>query len=454
METYQQYIEMISGRRPHLRRFIHILICAITTLIFKGRKICITIWLVGPSSGGKGEIFRLISQLPVSERELYKSLFHRTDRFTENSFISNRADVRDEESRKKLDLIRKLPDKVLATAELGSFLSGHKDKLQEKFGVLTRVLDGEGLSTDTGAHGTRSVDENIEFIWLGATTELDPRKHEVLSQIGGRVMTLDLDCAEVDEVALIDSIIEGFPEEAESEISRLLALFYNDLFSRFPKSSVPISSITIDRSVGSMIFGLAQVGSSLRSFIPSSEEKHAADENQRVQVEQPYRFARNLQLLGRASAVLRGDTKVNFQDVHSVLTPLVLSSGPSARHKVFKFLLQSTHALDAQKIVKGIRLSKTTVGKALKELSQLELVNVTETSANNFIPVYSAKSHFMELFRSIEECSNDSAFASPPVSKSPLLPTDANFKIRGETMNPFSNGQFQFVDLPIDKELL
>lgn len=59
MIEYKNYLKLLEKLRPTLVPYDHIVVATITTLIFANRRICITLWLIGPSSSGKGEILKL-----------------------------------------------------------------------------------------------------------------------------------------------------------------------------------------------------------------------------------------------------------------------------------------------------------------------------------------------------------------------------------------------------------
>jgi hypothetical protein len=43
--------------------------------------------------------------------------------------------------------------------------SSRDDDLMEILGILTRILDGHGYESDSGAYGHRGYDEDIMFTW-------------------------------------------------------------------------------------------------------------------------------------------------------------------------------------------------------------------------------------------------------------------------------------------------
>src|SRR5262249_49427172 len=58
------------------------------------------------------------------------------------------------------------------------------------FSTITRVLDGQGLQTDSGTHGRRGYTGPHLFAWIGCTTPFDARVWKVMSQLGSRLFFL------------------------------------------------------------------------------------------------------------------------------------------------------------------------------------------------------------------------------------------------------------------------
>ncbi|MDI6847733.1 MAG: hypothetical protein QMD23_06350 [Candidatus Bathyarchaeia archaeon] len=53
----------------------------------------------------------------------------------------------------------RIKDKVLITPDLNTIFGAKAEELSEIFSLLTRVLDGQGLVTDSGVYGTRDTAE-------------------------------------------------------------------------------------------------------------------------------------------------------------------------------------------------------------------------------------------------------------------------------------------------------
>jgi len=101
-------------------------------------------------------------------------LTYTTDCFTAASFVSHATNVRREE-RPSVDLLPRIRYRTVIVRELGSIFGAKDDELIKSLGILTRVLDGEGLETDSGVHGRRGYTGDYLFNLLAGTTPIQPR---------------------------------------------------------------------------------------------------------------------------------------------------------------------------------------------------------------------------------------------------------------------------------------
>lgn len=77
-----------------------------------------------------------------------------TDSFSAKSFVSHSTAVKKSEL-VNVDMLPKIKNKFFLTPELSPTFAKKDDDLIEILGILTRVLDGHGYESDTGAHGHR-----------------------------------------------------------------------------------------------------------------------------------------------------------------------------------------------------------------------------------------------------------------------------------------------------------
>ena len=96
--------------------------------------------LLRPPSAGKSTVISMIGSLPEA---------YALDSFTPKAFVSQMAS-KSEDDLAKIDLLKQIEDKAFLTSELASLFSLRDDQLGEIFGILTRILDGQGFKNSSG----------------------------------------------------------------------------------------------------------------------------------------------------------------------------------------------------------------------------------------------------------------------------------------------------------------
>ena len=76
--------------------------------------------------------------------------------------------------------------------ELAPLFGLRNEDLLENFSILTRVLDGQGLTTDSGVHGHRGHTGDFLFAWIGCTTPIEHRVWKTMGKLGSRFLFLEM----------------------------------------------------------------------------------------------------------------------------------------------------------------------------------------------------------------------------------------------------------------------
>lgn len=97
------------------------------------------------------------------------------------------APQKSEKELEKVDLLPKLKHKVLITPDLSPLFGSQPEKLKENLATLTRVLDGRGLTTESGIHGTRGYSGDYMFTWIAATTPIPYAVWDLFGNLGARM---------------------------------------------------------------------------------------------------------------------------------------------------------------------------------------------------------------------------------------------------------------------------
>jgi hypothetical protein len=88
--------------------------------------------------------------------ELWYCTFY-TDSFSPKSWITHTTAKDSEEELGKLDMLPKIKDRLFLTPELAPLFTMDEKDLGLVWGTITRIADGHGLATDSGAWGHRHV---------------------------------------------------------------------------------------------------------------------------------------------------------------------------------------------------------------------------------------------------------------------------------------------------------
>ena len=84
-------------------------------------------------------------------------------------------------------MLPKIKDKMFLTPELSPMFTTKEEDLMQLLGIITRVADGHGYVSDSGAHGHRGYDEDIMFTWTGAAVDIPYRVYRILGNLGAKL---------------------------------------------------------------------------------------------------------------------------------------------------------------------------------------------------------------------------------------------------------------------------
>ena len=73
------------------------------------------------------------------------------------------------------------------TPELSPTFAKKDDDLKEIIGIITRIADGHGYKSDSGAHGGRGYTGEWMFTWIGAAVDIPHSVHKLLSTLGPKI---------------------------------------------------------------------------------------------------------------------------------------------------------------------------------------------------------------------------------------------------------------------------
>ncbi|MHC4278014.1 MAG: hypothetical protein ACYSTI_11940 [Planctomycetota bacterium] len=307
LEKVQQVVE---GHFPQYWPAIKAGLATIATLLLEDNSNPATMICHGGPSTGKTTVISVFSGHSVT---------YHSDSFTTAAFVSNRADV-PEEKLARIDLLPRIRYKCLLTPEMAPTFSGREDTLRERLAILTRVLDGQGLRTNTGAHEPRGYDGDYLFAWIGATTPFRDKVWDIMGNMGSRLLFWPMPEENLTPNEIVRAN-EGTPyRERVEECRKVVHSFLSHMFG----SEEAIRSVVWKEETKELkgyIACLASLLSALRS-------KEAA-----------FRAYAMLYNFARGHALLSGRRSLDWEDT-PLTVQLAIGSIPEDRRKVFSALIR------------------------------------------------------------------------------------------------------------------
>jgi hypothetical protein len=149
--------------------------------------------ILGRPAGGKTQVISLLRKWPHA---------YYTDIFTARSFVTHTTAVSEEGDLMKIDMLPRIKNKVFGTPEFSPIFTAKEDDLRSLLGIITRIADGQGLSSDSGAHGHRAYEGTHMLVWIGAAVDVPYSVYKVLASLGPKLYFFRLPYADrtVDEI--------------------------------------------------------------------------------------------------------------------------------------------------------------------------------------------------------------------------------------------------------------
>jgi hypothetical protein len=290
--------------------------------------------------GGPGS-----SKTTVADLFADHALCYISDSFTAAAFVSHAAN-RTTEDLEAVDLLPRIRHKMLVTPELAPVFRGKEDELTRRFTTLTRVLDGQGLKTDSGTHGSRGYRGDYLFAWIGCTTPFEPRVWRVMAQLGSRLFFLVMgEDAEVTVEDLLGSAAGPTYGERVAACKAVVHPFLSQLMERWGGvRGVEWDQRADPEHVKRWIARLAAVLAALRS-----EPQRESDPDRGTTAvtpakrEQPWRAFAVLGNLACGHALVHGRQQLTEEDL-PIVARVVVSSMPTEAARVFPALVSAGSA--------------------------------------------------------------------------------------------------------------
>lgn len=308
-------------------------------------------------------------------------LTYATDKFTPAAFVTNAANVK-RKNLSKVDLLPRLQYTMFLIRDLSVLFSKSEDELNELLGLLTRVLDGEGLATESGIHGQRRYTGEYLFMILAASTPIHPRVWKVMGGLGSRLFFLSMNSKDKSEEELVGQITKTVYKEKENAC-RLATK--NCILTLWQKHTDGIQwNIQNDDIACKMIIvKCAKLLAKLRGVINVWQSRgYQLDKNlddvtyeyTPPVIEKPDRINQLFYNLARGHALICGRQKISKEDLKPIVE-ICVDSAPTGRSKLFRALIENGGTMKTSEVEAVLKFSKPT---ALKEMEALKILDVCD----------------------------------------------------------------------------
>ena len=366
--SFSELKEVVTQHFPELWIPTEACLAVATTLALEDLANPIGLNLVGPPSSGKTTVLRFFD----GSKWVYRS-----DKFTPKSFVSHFAQV-SKKKRESLHLLPRIRRKVLIVAELAPLFGARREDLTENISLLTRVFDGQGLSTDSGAEGRIDLVGDYTFAWLGATTPPKLGVWETMGKLGHRWLWLAMDSPLHTTETLYDELTAGLPYNERVKVVReRVVAFLDGLMDHlegYRGYEWPRHEDGEQRSLHLEIVRYAQFLARLRGTVSlASESEWSVSGYTPSLIEDPKRAATMLWDIARAHALVCGRDRVTDNDLEIVFR-IVVSSCPEGRRLVVCHMLQNkTDTITSAEAQNVLGCSRPTARSVLRTLAALGL---------------------------------------------------------------------------------
>lgn len=302
-------------------------------------------------------------------------LMYPSDKFSPASFVSNAANVKREDL-EKVDLLPRLKYRMFCIRDLATVFSAREEDLISNIGILTRVLDGEGLATDGGVHGQRSRTGDYLFMLLAASTPIPRRVWKVMGNQGPRLFFLGLHMKTKTNEELVRQLQGSACKEKELLCRKVTRDFLRTLWAKHRDGIVWDKKKDQEKHL-LIIARCASLLSCLRGTLNIDRERNDAGEElvyHSPVIEKPDRLNQLLYNLARAHAVAMGRDAMTDEDMPCVVL-LSCDSAPGHRAELLHALIQREGRITTGQVEKVLKVSKPT---ALHEMETMKILGICE----------------------------------------------------------------------------
>ena len=371
--SFHEWQEVIKSNFPDLLFPSEVGLSIIAQILIKEITNPFALVLVDVPSSGKTISINLFSDID--------ELTYASDKFTPASFVSNAVNV-SHDKLAEIDLLPRLQYKMFLIRDLSTLFSKRDDDLNDCLGTLTRVLDGEGLNTDSGVHGQRQYVGEYLFMILAGSTPIPPRVWKMMGNLGSRLFFLNMNTREKSEQELANQLTTTAYKEKEKICREATKNFLINLWHKHA-GGVEWDRVKDSDEYKLIIARCARLLALLRGVINVWDEKSEDGVRHNYTspvIEKPDRINQLFYNLCRGHALICSRNQINKDDL-KLIVELAVDSAPTIRARLFRKLLDNEGSIKTNEVEKALQCSKPT---ALKEMKTLNILGVCDMDTDGF----------------------------------------------------------------------
>ncbi len=357
--------ETVKKHFPKLWPAVEAGLSACATLFLADHANPTALVFVGRSSAGKTTVASMFDDGEMKE----KPWVYRSDQFSAAAFVSHCAN-RSEEELQEIDLLPRIKDRILLTLDLSAIFRGREEELAKRFSTLTRVLDGQGFSSDSGVYGQRGYRGDYIFGWIGCTTPLPPSAWRTMAELGNRLIFFAMEPSEgiesVHELAAMITSELSYRKKMD-QCRQAVCASLDGLFGTYGavrQMHWPRRGTSTE--LATKIGHLAKLLALLRNPLLQKSDS-------RPKAESPTRAVVSLHNLARGHALIAGREKLIEEDL-LVVAWVTLSSMPASRRAVLVALARkSGEPASVQDVADAGSVSRHTAESYMHEAGEIGL---------------------------------------------------------------------------------
>ena len=310
-----------------------------------------------------------------------------TDSFSPKSWITHTTAVDSEEDLMRIDMLPKVKDRHFLTPELAPIFTTEEKDLGLILGTITRIADGHGYGSDSGAHGHREYGDTM-FVWTGAAVDIPYKVYKLLAGLGFKLYFFRLPYKDKTEDELLKQMKERFSKKKSAIEAALYDyliwfeigpdLIYDEL-SHLRR--MRWDDDRDDEQAQRWIIRLATVLKHLRCIAKTWEiEDDSQGSNYGYSVTQPESPERAIEVLrnlARGHALLTGRNYIIIEDI-PIVVKTVLSTANIDKVGIFRLLIENGGQLQTPQIQDNLNVARPTALRNMVELKAIGLVDHDE----------------------------------------------------------------------------